>query len=241
MKNIKVLVKWLETTNLFSMIRNYILRSLASYYNSKGKLLYIFSNSLDVNAVNQINRIKEETEILMSDQEAYLIYTTVAKLEKIPGDIAEVGVYKGGTAKLIRHKSKKPLHLFDTFKGLPKLSTKDNKKQFHEGEFSASMEEVKINLAKYSKVYLYKGLFPLTAKKIMNKKFSFVHLDVDLYKSTLDCLKYFYPRVSRGGVIISHDYPNSDGVKKAFDEFFQDKPEIIIEPFATGQCLIVKV
>ena len=75
----------------------------------------------------------------------------------------------------------------------------------------------------------------------MNKKFSFVHLDVDLYKSTLDCLKYFYPRVSRGGVIISHDYPNSDGVNKAFDEFFQDKPEIIIEPFATGQCLIVKV
>ena len=68
-----------------------------------------------------------------------------------------------------------------------------------------------------------------------------LHLDVDIYDSTLNSLKFFYPRMSRGGCIISHDYPSSEGVKKAFDEFFEDKPEIIIEPFAINQCLIVKV
>ncbi|MFH1326435.1 MAG: hypothetical protein ABIH48_03120 [Candidatus Falkowbacteria bacterium] len=47
----------------------------------------------------------------------------------------------------------------------------------------------------------------------------------------------------KGGVIISHDYsrPATKGVKKAFDEFFKDKSEIIIEPFISSQCLIVKV
>ena len=39
-------------------------------------------------------------------------------------------------------------------------------------------------------------------------------------------------------IMITRD---SEGVKKAFDEFFKDKPEIIIEPYPTGQCLIVKV
>lgn len=48
--------------------------------------------------------------------------------------------------------------------------------------------------------------------------------------------------MNAGGVIISHDYPDSKGVKRAFDEFFKDKPEIIIElPGHDGQCLVIKV
>lgn len=177
----------------------------------------------------------------MSDPDAYQIYTAVKKTEKIEGDIAEVGVYKGGSAKLIREITKKPLHLFDTFEGLPDLSKHDNPEHFHKGEYSSSLEGVKNYLKNYSNISFYKGLFPATAEPVKNKKFSFVHLDVDLYESTINCLKFFYPRMSRGGVIISHDYPGAKGVKKAFDEFFEDKLEIIIEPFGTGQGLIVKL
>jgi len=73
------------------------------------------------------------------------------------------------------------------------------------------------------------------------KKFAFVHLDVDLYQSTQDCLEWFYPRMSRGGVIVSHDYLSAtQGVKRVFDEFFADKPEPILE-LSGSQCLVIKI
>ncbi len=67
-----------------------------------------------------------------------------------------------------------------------------------------------------------------------------MHLDVDLYESTLNCLKLFYPKMSEGGVIITHDYTLSEGVKKAFDEFIFDKQEPIITLFGS-QSMIVKI
>lgn len=75
----------------------------------------------------------------------------------------------------------------------------------------------------------------------MIKKFCFVHLDVDLYKSTKDCLEFFYPRMVRGGIILTHDYNYVfKGVKKAYNEFFANKPEAVIK-LADYQALMVKV
>ena len=210
-----------------------------------GKSSYDFAASRNpenaAQGLNLIRQIREEVKMLQGEQEAYLIYSTIRKTEKIKGNIAEVGVYRGGSAKLMREATKKPLHLFDTFEGLPEPSAKDKPEQYQKGGCTASLELVKEYLRNYPDIYFYKGLFPETAESVKNKKFSFVHLDVDIYQSTLDCLKFFYPRMSRGGVIISHDYPNSEGVTRAFNEFFEDKPEIILEPYTTDQCLVVKV
>ena len=194
----------------------------------------------DPTGIALISQIRQETEMLLSDEDAYFIYTTVKKTEKLDGDIAEVGTYKGGSVKLICNATTKPLHAFDTFEGLPEISEKDNPDQMKKGEYPASFESVKSYLNNYPNIHFYKGLFPATAETVKGKKFSFVHLDVDIYESTLNCLKFFYPRMSRGGVIISHDR-GADGVKTAFDEFFEDKPEIIIEPYKTSQYLIIKV
>ncbi len=46
--------------------------------------------------------------------------------------------------------------------------------------------------------------------------------------------------MSRGGIIISHDYITAPGVKKAFDDFFDGKIEPVLET-AGSQCLVVKV
>ena len=187
-----------------------------------------------------IEEIKREREMLLEDDEARNIYLAVISTEIIPGDIAEVGVYQGGSAKLIcAAKKGKHLHLFDTFEGLPPPSQKDNS-VFHKAQFACSLEEVQRYLVKYEKVCFHKGIVPLSAKPVEKNCFSFVHLDVDLYKSTLDCLSFFYPRLSKGGVLISHDYPLSLGVKRAFDEFFRDKPEPILR-ISFNQCLIVKM
>lgn len=186
-----------------------------------------------------INKIRNEVDMLLTSDEAYYIYMAVKQTNNIEGDIAEVGVYQGGSSKIIcEAKNKKPLHLFDTFSGIPSVEDIDIAK-FKKGQFSQPLDNVKKYLSSYDKVFFYKGIFPETAHPIVDKNFSFVHLDVDTYQSTLNCLKFFFPRISPGGIIISHDYLNAPGVRKAFDEFFLDKQDPIIE-LLTSQCLIVK-
>lgn len=239
-KFIKIVMKWLGTTKALSVPRRYLERVLIDYYQNNGIAL-VSLNSRMPRILDLVRRARKEANMLLSDLDIYYIYTAVQKTEKIEGDIAEVGVYRGGSAKIIAEATKKPIYIFDTFDGLPEVSEHDDREHFHKGDFPTSLERVRSYLKNYSNIAFYKGLFPATAEPIKNKKFSFVHLDVDIYESTQNCLKFFYPRMSRGGVIISHDYPSSKGVKKAIDEFFSDKPEIIIELFGGGQCLIVKV
>jgi len=61
---------------------------------------------------------------------------------------------------------------------------------------------------------------------------------VDLYKSTIDCLGFFYPRMIQGGIILTHDY-HTDGVQTAFKEFFDGKKIPIIE-LTGSQCMVIK-
>lgn len=184
--------------------------------------------------------IQEETKVYTTKpHEMYLIYECVRRLSKIKGDIAEVGVYRGTTAKVIcEAKKNKTLHLFDTFEGLPTPEKIDD--QFHHGQYSASLEHVMNFLKKYKRVKYYKGVFPKeTCKSVSDIQFCFVHLDLDLYKGTKESLEFFYQRMKSGGIIISHDY-HLPGIKKAFDEFFKNKQEVVIE-MPGIQCLVVKI
>jgi len=223
----------------FYFLRRFIEKFIFRIVEARGSFILTYNEPERKNIIELIKRIKKEKEVLVHNHEAYQIYTTIKRTRKIKGDLAEVGVYQGGTAKLIcQAKKDKTLHLFDTFKGLPKVGKIDT--QYHQGEFAASYENVKKYLKYFPKVNIYKGTFPETAKPIKDINFSFVHLDVDTYESTKECLRFFYPRMSRGGIIISHDYTAVQGVKKAFDEFFKDKPEPLLE-MAGSQCLLVKL
>lgn len=217
-----------------------ILAKFAQYTISRQRIVVIhYNDKYRSKIIDLINSIKRETEMVLGINEAYSIYMAVAKTKKISGEIAEVGVYRGGSAKLIcEAKGEKSLHLFDTFEGIPKIDSIDSS-SFYAGQYAASIEDVQNFLKNYEKVYFYKGMFPATSSPIKDKKFCFVHLDVDTHESTLNCLKFFYPRMMQGGIIISHDYINSDGVRRAFDEFFEDKIEPIIE-LSGSQCLISK-
>ncbi len=184
--------------------------------------------------------IKAKPRTLLLDVEAVQIYQTVAATAKVPGDIAEVGTYRGGSALIMAEasKGKKQIHTFDTFEGLPQVVDFDDKR-FSAGQYATPYEEVRALLAKHPFVHVYQGFFPSTAGPIKDKRFSFVHLDVDIYQSTKDSLEFFYPRLNSCGAIISHDYSNAEGVRRAFDEFFADKPEAVIG-LSGSQCLVIK-
>ena len=243
-KFIKKLIRWSVNTKILSFPRRILGRIVTYAITGTGFLIISsiisYSDPERIKIIDLINKIKEETNMMLANNEAYQIFTVAKRTEKIKGDLAEIGVYKGGSAKLIcEAKGDRGLHLFDTFEGIPKVEEID-RTCFCEGMFAASFEDVKNYLKEYKNVYFYKGLFPATAQPIKGKKFSFVNLDVDTYGSNLSCLKFFYPRMNRGGIIIAHDYVFAAGVRKAFDEFFKDKPEPIIEMSGT-QCLLVKL
>lgn len=239
---IKRIIELLVTVRYLSLPRKFINIVINYAVLIKNGVILYYDDPQRSKVINFIKRIKLEVKLLMEINEAYQVYMAVKNTKKIKGDIAEVGVYRGGSAKIIcEAKGDKPLHLFDTFEGIPELSKMDTG-YYHKGEFPASLKDVKTYLKKYHNVHFYKGLFPSTAKPISNKKFSFVNIDVDIYESTFNCLEFFYPRMNGGGIIVSHDYINANaaGVRKAIDNFFKDKPEPVIE-ISGSQCLIVKL
>jgi O-methyltransferase len=177
--------------------------------------------------------------------ERYNLYCVALATARLPGALAEAGVYRGGSAKLLcRVKGDAtPLYLFDTFEGLPVVD-KSIDQGFGTGQFSeTSLEDVRNYLKAFPGVHFYKGFFPASAlgQEPEQQRYRLVHLDLDLYQSTFDALTFFYPRMVQGGAIVSHDYNqlNAGGVKKAFEEFFADKIEPVI-PLWETQCVVVK-
>jgi len=177
---------------------------------------------------------------LVMGVKAYILWQLAKSISSLEGDIAEVGVYKGGTAYLLaRAVSPKIVHLLDTFTGIPKVGEQDIHR---EGDFNdTSVEEVEKFLIDCDNVRLYPGYFPATAIHIDGKTFSMAHVDVDTYQSTLDCCSFFYPRMVPGGIIVCDDYgfKSCPGAKLAMDQYFEHKPESIIY-LPTGQSYIYK-
>jgi O-methyltransferase len=148
--------------------------------------------------------------------------------KKIVGSVAELGVFRGEFAEKINKAfPDRKLYLFDTFEGFNEkdveIETLSNySKQQH--DFSKTNEKIVLQKMKFRKnCIIRKGYFPETANGIEDK-FVFVSIDVDLYEPIYNGLKYFYPRLAKGGYIFVHDYNTNlyvgtrSAVKKYCDE-----------------------
>ena len=102
------------------------------------------------------------------------------------------------------------------------------------GLSDTSYEEVRKKIDQFglsSMVTLVRGYFSETLPRFNGRRMSFVYLDCDLYESYKDCLEFFYPRLSPGGIILMDEYndPPWPGCNKAVDDFLKDKPEKPLE------------
>ena len=193
----------------------------------------------DPRIVKLIRQVHKDRRSLMTAFEMYIVHSMASGCRSLDGDFAEVGVFKGASAKLISDaKQEKKLRLFDTFEGLPKSAPQD-RGVHREHQYACSLEDVQEYLADCENLEYYKGIFPDSARDVPEAKYAFAHFDVDLYEGTLGCLNYFYPRMSQCGVMLSHDYSILAGVEQAFQEFFADKPEQVID-LPTTQCMVIK-
>jgi hypothetical protein len=177
----------------------------------------------------------------------YLLYQWLGTTLHLEGDCAEVGCYRGGTAKLtsevlLRHRPEVGLHLFDTFEGMPEQFSLDEVGM--RGAFAdTSLGKVKLLLHNNPAVQFYPGIFPATVPAgFESKRFRFVHIDVDIETSVTDCLTFFYPRMVPGGVIIVDDYghPNCPGATRAVERFFRNDPHRVVHMPLRSSAVIVK-
>jgi O-methyltransferase len=192
------------------------------------------------------NRLRQsDARSLVSLDRKYVLDRLLSiAVRRTPGDVAECGVYKGGTAYLFAEhvqSGEKHLCLFDTFDGMPKTNPSNDLHK--EGDFGdTSLEEVQAYLAAFDKVEFFPGPIPTTLAAVSGRTFCFVHVDLDIYDAILSATEFFYPRVPPGGFLVYDDYGAGDcpGARKAVDEFYARKPEVPLV-LHTGQCIVMKL
>jgi hypothetical protein len=163
---------------------------------------------------------------------------------QVEGDTAECGVYEGASSFLICRRirgSSKQHYAFDSFEGLSEPGVEDGC-YWRQGNLAAAEQRVRDNLRSFDFVVYKRGWIPARFAEVQDRRFSFVHIDVDLYQPTLSSLEFFYDRLTTGGVMLCDDYGFSTcpGAKLAMDSFFSERPESIVH-LPTGQGFIIKL
>ena len=174
-------------------------------------------------------------------------------------NFAECGCWHGYSSLALstilkKNNFKNNFYIFDSFEeGLSDVKLQDKnllkdmtlKEELKQKNYFKSSEiHVKNILRPFNFIKIFNGWIPERFKEVSDKKFSFVHIDVDMYQPTLDSIKFFFPRLEKNGIIICDDYNISafPGAKKAWDEYFEDKEDqfkLFYEiPF--GGCFIIK-
>lgn len=165
----------------------------------------------------------------------------------IKGSVAELGVFRGEFAQHINEAfPDRKLYLFDTFEGFNEKDTKiEHKKKYTKkmDDFSNTGVELVLKKMKHKEnVVIKKGYFPKTAVDVEDT-FAFVSIDADLYKPIYSGLKFFYPRLAKGGYIFIHDYNNENysGANAAVKKFCKEN-KVPYFPLsdAAGSAVILK-
>ena len=165
--------------------------------------------------------------------------------DDIPGDLVEVGVFQGKTARFLRQMMPdRRIHLFDTFQGFctEDFEKGENTEDFRFLDTDPSEIEKQLCLGGSGEVVMHVGHFPGTAEELTEERFAFLSLDVDKYIPTLAGLEVFYPKMSPGGFIFIHDFHNPEsnfGVSKAVNEWCEKNQVLYFElPDANGTVII---
>jgi hypothetical protein len=182
---------------------------------------------------------------------------------RIPGDIVECGVWRGGNmliAKALSEGAPLPrrFYLYDTFTGMSapsdadvSLSGEPADKTFRERQrpdrtdwVYAALDDVRGNFRDAGllddAVVFIKGKVEDTLRQEANlpKSIALLRLDTDFYESTKAELEALYPRLVPGGVMIIDDYGHWQGARKAVDEYFRDAHPLLVRIDYTARLLV---
>ena len=153
--------------------------------------------------------------------------------ERVPGDLIEAGVWRGGATIFMRAILKahgvadRRVFVADSFAGLPPPDTarypQDSGDRHHAIRFlEVSRREVETNFERFglldAQVVFLEGWFEDTLPAAPLERLAMVRIDGDMYSSTMQALSSLYPKLSPGGFCIVDDYA-LEGCRRAVDDF----------------------
>ncbi len=160
------------------------------------------------------------------------------------GNILEIGSYKGGGALHLSNACpKRKIIVCDSFEGFETLRPgldrnfephmfKDNSKQKVEALFRSRGRDHEV----------IQGFFPSSVAGRRIEPVSFVHLDADVYKATIESLLYLTENhvLTEKAIIVLDDFSRgADGVNKATAEFVSSHPDWNVFPMFPAEGLLL--
>jgi O-methyltransferase len=155
----------------------------------------------------------------------------------VAGEVAECGCFRGLSSfllcgELAAEDSRfdgSGYRIFDSFQGLSEPLLEDEipdtapdalaqRATCSAGAFAVPLAVVQRNLSAFPRISWHPGWIPSGFKGLPERRYRFVHVDVDLYEPTDESLRYFHPRLSPGGILVCDDY-NWPGARLALEEF----------------------
>lgn len=152
----------------------------------------------------------------------------------LPGDFIEFGVGNGGLSIFFGHIAKrlgKKVYSLDSWEGLPAPDDGRDNPYFEKSDYASEdgktnlLEGFRRSIRKFDledTIIPLKGWFEDTLKQLPpDARFAFVHIDADIYPSTLTALNGVYDKVVDGGLIAFDDFLHpAQGPKRAAADFF---------------------
>src|ERR1700730_678795 len=134
-----------------------------------------------------------------------MLFDFLDRTAGINGAVAECGVWRGRTlvamALYLKQKgSFKTLWGFDSFEGFDEAVPHDFKNT------SLALVQQKAAIFRISNVRIVPGQFRESFAAVESCRFSFVHVDCDVYDSYRECLNFFYSRMTSNGVLLFDEY-----------------------------------
>ncbi len=210
-----------------------------------------------------VNAVLPLTNTSVERIAALINAVTYITRNRIPGDMAECGVWRGGsmmaialTLRALGDQSRRLL-LYDTYEGMSEPTEHDTTPWGDSaaamlGRYSrgtgpwcyASIDDVRANLISTgypeAKIVMVAGKVEDTLPKHLPGELSLLRLDTDWYESTKHELTHLYPLLTRDGILIIDDYGHWEGARKAVDEYFQgrEEPHFLHRIDYTGRLLV---
>lgn len=191
-------------------------------------------------------RIKRNT--LVDVWRCHELWSLLGELVEIPGDVLEVGVWRGGSGALMASRAEQlsidaEVFLCDTWEGIVKTGPTDI--YYHDGKHDDTSKEIVERLVTemgLTRVHLLQGIFPDdTGAAVAQRQLRLAHIDVDVYQSAKDVFDWAWPRLSPGGVAVFDDYgfPATPGVTQLVNEQRGMDDRIVLHNL-NGHGLILK-
>jgi hypothetical protein len=213
----------------------------------KGKGAFLFRPGPDFFAL--ADPVVQTQRTLLGYDRLYSFWQAIQNVASLPGEVVEVGAYRGGSSYFIASAfvaatgAEASFHVFDTFEGHPAAAITAEDPFHTAGQFDGtSYDDVRAYLSPFERVQIHRGDMLTILPTLPESMYRLVHLDTDLYAPTKAGLEYFGARMPSGGVFVLDDYASAKcpGVRAALAEFMNQTDAFQAWDLRTEQLLLVK-